>query len=67
MRGQLTKPNKARLKSFLSRATSLRRARATELINNVSKAALLGSFSLFCSRDELQWSVSRNLSVDLII
>ena len=64
VRGQLTKANKARLKSFLLMCTGLRRKSAVTLIQNVSKAALLGSFSLFSARGELTWSVGRDLSVN---
>ena len=61
--GQITKSNCARLKSFLLKTTGLKRRRSIELINNVSKAALLGSFTIFNARNELLWGIERNLSV----
>ena len=64
VRGQVTKANKARLKSFLLMSTGLRRKSAVSLITNVSKAALLGSFSLFSARAEMTWSVGRDLSIN---
>ena len=63
VRGQITKSNCARLKSFLLKTTGLKRRRSIELINNVSKAALLGSFTIFNARNELLWGIERNLSV----
>ena len=64
VRGQLTKANKARLKSFLLVSTGMRRKSAVTLILNASKAALLGSFSLFSARGELTWNIGRDLSVE---
>jgi hypothetical protein len=65
VRGQITKANKARLKSFLLKATGMKRACSLSLINNVSKATLLSSFSLFCARNEMVWNVSQNMSVHM--
>ena len=65
VRGQITKANKARLKSFLFRVSPARRSDFAKLANGVSKAALLGSFSIFCARDEVQWSIGGDVSVQL--
>ena len=65
VRGQLSKSNKARLKSFLLQVTGHRRPSAVRLITSVSKAALLSSFSLFSARNEATWSVGRDLSVNV--
>ena len=65
VRGQVSKINKARLKSFLFMITGQKRPSAVKLINNVSKAALLGSFSIFTARNEATWSVGRDLSVNV--
>ena len=65
VRGQLSKANKARLKSFILECTGLRRQSAVKLIAGVSKAALLGSFSIFAARNEASWSVGRDLSVNV--
>ena len=64
-RGQLSKANKARLKSFLLECTGMKRQSAVQLITNVSKAALLGSFSIFSARNEASWNVGRDLSVNV--
>ena len=63
VRGQICRQNKARLKSFLLASTGLRHISCKELIVNVSKAALLCSFSLFCARNEGLWSSHPDLSV----
>ena len=65
MRGQLSKANKARLKSFLLECTGLKRQSAVQLIANVSKAALLSSFSIFTARNESSWDVGWDLSVNV--
>ena len=65
VRGQLSKANRARLKSFLIKTTGLRRTAAVQLLRNVSKAALLGSFALFTARNEAQWNVTTDLSVNI--
>ena len=63
VRGQISKANKARLKSFLFHSTGLRKP--VKLINNVSKAALLGSFSIFSAHNKAIWDVGRDLSVNV--
>ena len=65
VRGQLSKINKARLKSFLWQVTGQKRSLAVKLITNVSKAALLSSFSIFSARNEPTWNVGRDLSVNI--
>ena len=65
VRGQVSKINKARLKSFLFQSTGQKRPSAVKLITNVSRAALLSSFSIFSARNEATWSVGRDLSVNV--
>ena len=65
VRGQITASNRGRLKSFLFRATGQSRSFLGSLCTNVSKAALLGSFSIFTARNEGMWSAGRDLSVQL--
>ena len=65
VRGQLSKINKARMKSFLWQVTGQKRPSAVKLITNVSKAALLSSFSIFSARNEPTWNVGRDLSVNI--
>ena len=65
VRGQITKANKARLKSFLFHVSPARRSVFMKLANAISKAALLGSFSIYCARDEVQWSIGGDVSVQL--
>ena len=65
VRGQLTKINKARVKSFLWQITGQRRPSAVKLITNISRAALLSSFSIFSARNEPMWNVGRDLSVNI--
>ena len=65
VRGQVSKANRARLKSFLYNSTGMNRNATVKLINSVSKAALLGSFSIFSARNESTWNVSVDLSVNI--
>ena len=65
VRGQITKANKARLKSFLFQVSPARRPDFMTLANGVSKSALLGSFSIYCAREEVQWSIGGDVSVHL--
>ena len=55
VRGQITKSNRARLKSFLYRSCRDARPLTKSLTKIVSKAALLSSFSLFNARKEPSW------------
>jgi hypothetical protein len=65
VRGQVTRSNKSCLKSFLSKATGQRRVASVQFINNISKASLLCSYSLFCARDEVSWESYDELSVSI--
>ena len=65
VRGQLTKANRARLKAFLYRVMPAGRSDFMKLVGGVSRAALLGSFSIFCARDEALWSIGGDISVQL--
>ena len=65
VRGQLMKANRARLKSFLYRVMPAGRSNFMKLVASFSKAALLGSFSIFCARDEEHWSIGGDISVNL--
>ena len=49
--GHISKINKVCLKSFLFMITGQKRPSAVKLIDNVSRAALLGSFSIFSARN----------------
>jgi hypothetical protein len=63
VRGQISKSNRNRLKSFLLLATGKKRVESVGFINNVSKAALLSSYSLFCARDVIHWTSQDELSL----
>ena len=65
VRGQITASNRGRLKSFLFRTTGQSRSFLGSLCTNISKVALLGSFSIFTARNEGMWSTGRDLSVQL--
>ena len=65
VRGQISKANKARLKCLLHKYTSAGRSGFKNLVINISKASLLGSFAVFCARDEAHWSHNGDLSVQL--
>ena len=54
-RGQVTKENRARLKSFLLKCCSNPRAISKKIITIASKAAILSSYSIFCARKEPTW------------
>ena len=55
VRGQVTKANKMRLKSLIHKYTDAGSQGFKKLTVNISKAALLGSFAIFCARDESHW------------
>ena len=59
VRGQVSKSNRARLKSFLFRSTGIRKC--TDLIVKLSRASLLGSFSIFCARNEMNWTTDQSI------
>ena len=65
VRGQISKINKARVKSFLWKITGQKRPSAVKLITNIYRAALLSSFSIFSARNEPTWNVGRDLSVNI--
>ena len=54
-RGQITKDNRSRLKSFLLKSCTASRALSKSLIHVSSKAALLSSYSIFSARGEPSW------------
>ena len=54
-RGQVTKENRSRLKSFLLKCCSCPKELSKPLIPIVSKAALLSSYSIFSARREPTW------------
>ena len=54
-RGQVTKSNQTRLKSFIHKCCVTNNRMFKNLINISSKAALLSSFSLFSARREPTW------------
>ena len=63
VRGQISKANRARLKSFLLKSTGLRRAFSVELICKLSKACLISSFSIFCARNEASWQLDQAITL----
>ena len=63
VRGQVSKANRARLKSFLLKITGLRRGASVDLISKMSKSSLLGSFSLFCARNEATWQMDNAITL----
>ena len=56
VRGQITKANRARLKSFAFRSCGDAREATSLLLKNCSKASLLCSYSLFSARKEPAWA-----------
>ena len=54
-RGQVTKDNQSRLKSFVIKCCTTPRAISKSLIRISSKAALLSSYSIFSARAEPTW------------
>ena len=54
-RGQISKDNRSRLKSFLFKCCSEPKSFSKPLLTIASKAALLSSYSLFCARKEPTW------------
>ena len=64
VRGQITKDNFARLRSYLYKTVGHSKLSCL-LSKNISKAAILGSFSIFAARNEPIWSVGNDLSVQL--
>ena len=54
-RGQVTKSNQARLKSFLLKCCDNPGSLSKAIVRIVSKAALLSSFSIFSARREPSW------------
>ena len=54
-RGQISKDNRSRLKSFLLKCSTAPRAISKSLFTISSKAALLSSYSIFCARGEPTW------------
>ena len=55
-RGLISKPNKARLKSFAFKCCNIGNAEVKRLIMLCSKASLLSSFSIFQARNEPSWA-----------
>ena len=55
VRGQITKSNRARLKSLAFRCCADSRKMAKLFVGKCSKAALLSSFSIFGARKEPTW------------
>ena len=56
VRGQVTKANRARLKSFAYRCCNDSRDVTKLLLKNCSKASLLCSYSIFTARKEPSWT-----------
>ena len=54
-RGQISKENRLRLRSFLFKCCADPRNISKPLLDVASKAALLSSYSIFCARSEPTW------------
>ena len=63
VRGQVSKANRARLKSFLLKTTGLRRGVSVDLITKMSRSSLLSSFSIFCARNEATWQMDASITL----
>ena len=63
VRGQVTKANRARLKSFLLKTTGLTRGVSVDVICKMSRSALLSSFTIFCARNEASWQLDRGIII----
>lgn len=63
VRGQISKANRARIKSFLLKSTGLRRGSSVELTCKLSKACLISSFSIFCARNEASWQLDQAITL----
>ena len=61
VRGQITKANRARIKSFVLKTTGQRRNVSVDLICRLSRASLLSSFSIFCARNEANWQIDQGI------
>ena len=63
VRGQITKANRARLKSFAYKCCDGSREVTKSLLKNCSKASLLCSYSIFTARKEPSWTSPPSLIV----
>ena len=63
VRGQISKANRARIKSFLLKTTGLRGRVSVELICKMSRVSLLSSFTILCARDEASWQIDRSITI----
>ena len=63
VRGQVSKGNRARLKSFIYRCCRDPKKVTAPLISNCSKLSLLCSYSIFCARKEPTWTSPQLLAV----
>ena len=65
VRGQISKQNRNRLRSFLLISTGKKRADSVNFINNVFKSGLVCSYSLFTARDVIYWTSQEELSLSM--
>ena len=63
VRGQISKANRARLKSFLLKSTGLRSKVSVDLITKMSRSSLLSSFAIFCARNEATWQMDGGITL----
>ena len=63
VRGQISKGNRARIKSFAYRCCRHPKNMTGSLMKNCSKLSLLCSYSIFSARKEPSWSSPRLLAV----
>ena len=62
-RGQITKENQARLKTFILKCCNAAGRLAKPLIRACSKSSLLSSYSIFSARNEPTWENTVPLSI----
>ena len=63
VRGQISKGNRARLKSFAYRCCREPKKITGQLVSHCSRISLLCSYSVFCARKEPTWSSPQLLAV----
>ena len=63
VRGQISKGNRARIKSFVYRCCRHPKIATGSILKSCSKLSLLCSYSIYCARKEPSWSSPRLLAV----
>ena len=62
-RGQISKANRARTKSFLLKPTGRKRGASVDLFCKLCNASLLSSFSIVCARNEAAWQLDQAITL----